>query len=74
MPWNFLPSLKSTGLSVLEKKFKNDFQDGGYGGHLGFWIGMILALFDLQYKWPQYFLASFESIGLSVQEKFKIDF
>ena len=36
---------------------------------------MILARFDLQYKWPQYFLASFESVGLSVQEKkFKIEF
>ena len=36
---------------------------------------MIFALFDLQFKWPQYFLASFESVGLSVQEKkFKIDF
>ena len=35
---------------------------------------MILALFDPQYKWPQYFLASLESVGLSVQEKFKIDF
>ena len=36
---------------------------------------MILALFDLQNKWPQYFLASLESVGFSVQEKkFKIDF
>ena len=39
------------------------FQDGGYGGHLGFPIGTILAIFDLQV------LASFESTGLSVQEK-----
>ena len=36
---------------------------------------MILALFDLQYNWPQYFLASLESVGLLVQEKnFKLDF
>ena len=27
---------------------KIDFQDGHHGGHLGFPIGMILALFDLQ--------------------------
>ena len=25
-----------------------DFQDGGHGGHLGFTIGTILAIFDLQ--------------------------
>ena len=41
-----LPSkLESVGLSVLEKKRKIDFQDGG---HLGFPIGTILAIFDLQ--------------------------
>ena len=27
---------------------KIDFQDGCHGGHLGFPIGMILAIFDLQ--------------------------
>ena len=32
-------------LSVQEKKRKIDFQDGG---HLGFPIGTILAIFDLQ--------------------------
>ena len=26
---------------------KIDFQDGGHSGHLGFLIGMILAIFDL---------------------------
>ena len=41
-------SLESTGLSVQEKKRKIDFQDGGHGGHLGFLIGTILAIFDLQ--------------------------
>ena len=35
-------------LSVQEKKRKIDFQDGGHGGHLGFPIGTILAIFDLQ--------------------------
>ena len=44
----FLASLKSTGLSVQEKKRKTDFQDGGHGGRLGFPIGTILAIFDLQ--------------------------
>ena len=32
-------------LSVQEKKQKIDFQDGG---HLGFLIGTILAIFDIQ--------------------------
>ena len=44
----FLPSFESTGLSVQEKKRKIDFQDGGHGGHLGFPIGTILSIFDLQ--------------------------
>ena len=38
----------STGFWVQEKKRKIDFQDGGLGGHLGFPIGTILAIFDLQ--------------------------
>ena len=44
----FLASLESTGFSVQEKKRKIDFQDGSHGGHLGFQIGTILAIFDLQ--------------------------
>ena len=58
-PRCFLASLESIGLSVQEKKRKIDFQDGG---HAGFPIGMILAIFDLQvtlmlpskfrFKWP----------------------
>ena len=44
----FLASLESIGLSVQEKKQKMDFQDGCHGSHLGFPIGMILAIFDLQ--------------------------
>ena len=47
-PRCFLASLESNGLSVQEKKRKIDFQDGGNGGHLGFPIGTILAVFDLQ--------------------------
>ena len=35
-------------LWVQEKKRKIDFQDGCHGGHLGFPIGMIFAIFDLQ--------------------------
>ena len=43
------------------------------GGQLGFTIGTILAI--LIYESPQCFLPSFESTGLSVQEKKrKIDF
>ena len=41
-------NLESIGLSIQEKKQKIDFQDGCHGGHLGFLIGMILAIFDLQ--------------------------
>ena len=47
-PWWFLASLESIGLSVQEKKRKIDFQEGRHGGHLGFPIGTILAIFDLQ--------------------------
>ena len=42
------PQCESIGLSVQEKKLNIDFQDGGHGGHLGFLIGTILAIFDLQ--------------------------
>ena len=51
----------SIGLLVKEKKEKNYkiyFQDGVPGSHLGFPIGTILAMFDLQ---------GVESIGLLVQ-------
>ena len=46
-PRCFLASLESIGLLVQEMR-KIDFQDGGHGGHLGFPIGKILAIFDLQ--------------------------
>ena len=42
---DYQTSFKSTGLSVQEKKFNIDFQDGD---HLGFPIRMTLATFDLQ--------------------------
>ena len=50
------------GLLVQEKKQKIDFEYGGHGHHLGFPIGKILTIFDLQVtpmlpikfqiKWP----------------------
>ena len=61
---------ESIGLSVLEKKFNIEFQDGC---HLGFPIRMILATFDLRVI--SILPMKFESIVLLVQEKkFKIDF
>ena len=47
-PRCFQASLEATGFWVQEKKQKIDFQDGCHGSHLGFPIGMILAIFDLQ--------------------------
>ena len=32
-----------------EEEAKHSFQEGGHGGHLGFLIGTILAIFDLQH-------------------------
>ena len=70
----YLPSFKLVGLSVQEKKFKIDFQNGGYGGHLEFFIKTILAIFMI-YKSLWYFLPGFEQIGLFGQKtKFKTDF
>ena len=46
-PKCLLRSLESIGLLVLEQKLNIDFQDGDHGGHLGFLIRMILAIFDL---------------------------
>ena len=42
----FLPRFEQIDFLVREKKRKTDFQD--HGGHIGFSIGMILAIFDLQ--------------------------
>ena len=44
LPMNF----ESIALSVQEKKFKTDFQDGHHGHNLGFPITMIWAIFYLQ--------------------------
>ena len=63
LPVNF----ESIALSVQEKKFKTDFQDGHHGRNLGFRIATIRAIFI--YKSSRCFLPSFESIGLSVQKK-----
>ena len=39
--------LESFGLSLKEKYFKLDFQDGCHGGHLGFPVRTFLAFFDI---------------------------
>ena len=44
LPMNFV----SIALSVQEKKFKTDFQDGRHSRNLGFPIATIWAIFDLQ--------------------------
>ena len=43
-PMNF----KSIALSVQEKKFKTEFQDGLHGRYFGFPIATIWVIFDLQ--------------------------
>ena len=50
-----------------QKKRKIDFQDGPHGSHLGFQIGMILAIFDLQ-------VTSMLPTKFQVSWKQKIDF
>ena len=40
--------MESIVILVEEKKRKIDFQDGGHGGYLGFLIGMMFAIFNLQ--------------------------
>ena len=72
-PRYFLSSFKSTGLSLQEKMFKIDFQDGNCGGHIGFPIRTIYTIFDLHVT--QILPTSFKWIEILVQEKkFKIDF
>ena len=44
-PQCLLLTFESNGISVQQNKWKIDFQDGG---HLGFPIGAIIAIFDLQ--------------------------
>ena len=69
-------NFESVAFLVQGKKFKIDFQDGRHGRHLGFPITFeLFFFFFLIYKSPRCSLPSFESIGLSVQEKKrKIDF
>ena len=38
---DYQTNFESIGLSVQEKKFNTDFQDGRYGHHLGFPIRMV---------------------------------
>ena len=72
-PLCFLSSSMSTGLSIQKKKLNGDFKDGHFGGHFGFLIGTILAIFGVQVT--SSFLPSFKSIGLLVQKaKRKIAF
>ena len=43
-----LPRKFGVNWPFVQEKRKIDFQDGGPGGHLGFLIGTILAIFELQ--------------------------
>ena len=58
LPWYYLRSFKSIGLSVQEKKCKMDFQDGGHVSYLGFLNGVILAIFDLRHSDISYQISS----------------
>ena len=49
-PRNFLSSFESNGLSVQEKGFKIDFQDGNCGGHIGFLITILARSFLPSFK------------------------
>ena len=46
----YYPVSSQLAFPVQEKKHNIYFQDGGYGGHHGFPIGTILAIFDIQKK------------------------
>ena len=63
-PQCYLPSFKSVGILVQEKNRKYRFFRWR---PLGFLIGMILTIFDLQIT--RRFLPSFKSVDLLVQEK-----
>ena len=52
---------------LRRRREKQIFQDCSHGGHHGFWIGTILAIFYLQ-SLTLILLPSFKSICLSVQE------
>ena len=57
------------------ERSKIDFQDGGYGGHFGFPIGMILAILIYPSNLTCCYIVSFNLIRLVVCEKMsKTDF
>ena len=61
-------------VSAQSDLYKIDFRDSGQGGHIGFPIRTILAIFDLL-GWPGCFLPNFKSTGLLFQEnERKVDF
>ena len=45
--WCFPSSIGSIRLTVWEEMLFEEFQDGHHGGNLGYWNGMILAMFNL---------------------------
>ena len=61
-----LMNFESIALSVQEKKFKTDFQDGRHGCNLGFPIGTTSYFYI--YKSSRCFLPIFKSTGPLVQE------
>ena len=66
----FLPNFRSISLSIQEKKRKIYFQYACHGGHLDFPIGTVFFFFFfLSTIFAPMLLLSFDSIGLSVQEK-----
>ena len=72
-PRYFPSNFESVGLSIQEKTFKIDFQDGNCAAILYFWLEQFYLF--LIYKSPRWFLPGFKSIGLLVQQKKrKIDF
>ena len=61
------------GLSIQEKKFKIDFEDGNLGGHLVFPIRRIFSNFDLQITLMIFTLFQVNWLFTSGEEA-KIDF
>ena len=54
-------SYQVSSLSVQEKKWKTDFQNGHHGSHFGFPIRTILAIFDLQVPPPPMLPTKFQA-------------
>ena len=70
----FLLSFESIGHSVQEKTFKLNFQDNSRGGHLGFLIGTILAIFLSASHPDTSYPVSSQLAFWFRKKKFKIDF